>query len=245
MNKLIIFLCMLFFTSCLKKIEGRSDFSIFSDKPEELKELENKCSLINKEGNIQDLSKELNSDVRLFQSLTDEDEILQNKDKIEKLATKIGELVQSIEKIISPEFTAKKYSQKIDWSIDYGIIKGEIERIASQRQLESAKWKLKNYSVIKAYKNGTEDERSRSNVFIAPSNSQFNVFYLWNNSALGICQLQETFLFVIEVAYAASDSFSVAKQIDDDAGVIKLKFGLFAKNPTDFSMSKFNVVELQ
>ncbi|MDH4467377.1 MAG: hypothetical protein QE271_04905 [Bacteriovoracaceae bacterium] len=235
MNKSIVFLCMMFFTSCLKKIEGKNFNQVFHHQPEELKELENKCSLLNKEGNIQDLTKQLTKSIKLLDSLTDEDVILGNMERIKKESFKIENLVKSIETVASSEYTSKKYEQLIMWEIDPKAVKEEVERIALAREMEATKWKLKQQNILKAYKNGIEVDTNCCKY--EGWSSRFMISYRSTDTALGICQLQDTIFIIIELVYEGENLKSVSeKKSEDDSGIIRLKYGLFVKNQTDFSI---------
>ena len=216
--------------SCLKRIEGQNDFAIYLNSPEILKDLTNKCTSLNQEGNINDLRRDLDKNMKSLRDLTQDDDIIQNQEEIEEVGIKINQNILALEKILSPKYVTSSFIQKIDWKINETTVKEELKRFLTERDADTTTWKLKNFKVIKAYKNGIEDKSSIEGITINSSPSYFGISYKSNASVLDICQFQETLLFVFELQYELKEKRSPGS----DKEQIKLKFGLHAENPTQF-----------
>jgi hypothetical protein len=238
--KIFLIVASLFFlSSCLRKVEGESDFSVYSGDIQLLKNLESKCAEINAEGNINDLRKSMHKKARSILVLSEHD-IASHVEEIRSIGNSINEDILKIKHILSSDYTKASYVQKIDWKINKKMIQDALEAEVQHRHSETTTWKMKSFEIIKTYKNGIEISPSIKTFFISPESDHFEIFYKDEASTLDICQLQETFLFVFEVRYQRKEGY--VKNGEDLNEVIRLRFGLHAENPTSFSLK--NRVEI-
>lgn len=177
-----LFILMAVLTGCLTKVKGRNTYS----NPDSQAQIQLGCQLLRGEGSFPELSKKISSDVRRIDALLEKKSPESQEKEIRRLGSRAIQNSQKLVNLVSSEFGALDYEQKIRWVI--GSEDARSLRPVRAHFVSGYHWKGEAPYLEEALRIDFEG-------------SQAIVELVRPASLVELCQLQETIVIVLEIEF--------------------------------------------